>query len=105
MLFQLLLVSLNCLSITNFNKLPFFSIPILSARYSASSKKCVVNMIVFLYAFNFNRISQIYLLDTGSIAEVGSSRNIISELAIIAKPRDNFLLFPPLSFFDSIFEY
>lgn len=42
-------------------------------------------------------MSQIILLETGSIPEVGSSKNIIFELPIRAIPIDSFLLFPPLN--------
>lgn len=74
---------------------PLFIIPILSAKASASSRWCVVKMIVLFSYFKVSRISHNYLLDTESIPLVGSSKRIILEPPIRAIPKFNFLLFPP----------
>lgn len=79
--------------------LPSIKTATLSDKYSASSKNYVVNINVFPSAFSYSIISQIILLEFGSIPEVGSSRIIIYDPPMIALARLSFLLFPPLKFF------
>jgi hypothetical protein len=77
------------------NNWPLTIIPIRSAKISASSRWCVVKIIVFPSPLIFSRIYQIALLEYASIPEVGSSRKITFESPIKLIANDSFLIDPP----------
>ncbi len=73
---------------------PSTRIAILSLKLSASSISCVVNnTTLFFFILLIN--SHIYLLLTGSIPVVGSSKNITYGLFKLAIVIDNLLFIPP----------
>ena len=69
-----------------------------SHNKSASSMKCVVNMIVLPVCARFRMTSHMNLREYGSIPLVGSSRNTIDGSPINAHANDNFLFIPPDKF-------
>jgi hypothetical protein len=78
-------------------------IPILSAKISASSKWCVVKIIVLFSYLILSRILHIALLEKASIPEVGSSKNMIFAPPTNDIAKLNFLLDPPLSYETKLF--
>ncbi len=80
------------LGVPNVCNLPLLIKAILLHNISASSKWCVVKIIVFPFSYyNFLIISKISLREIGSKPAVGSSRKIIEGLPIIDIPKLNFL--------------
>lgn len=73
--------------------------PILSDNTSASSKWCVVNTMVRYSYLNSIKIYHIALLLTGSMPDVGSSKNITFDPPKIAIAKESLRLFPPDKFF------
>ena len=74
---------------------------ILSASSSASSKCCEL-MIIDLPTFNDFISSHIYLLDSTSSPDVGSSRISTVGFVTIAIANDNFLFIPPESCYTNL---
>ena len=74
-------------------KYPSKRIPILSLKHSASSKECVV-IIIILSLLYFLKICQNFLFISISIPLVGSSKIIIGELLIRVNATHNFLFCP-----------
>jgi len=81
--------------------LPFISIPILEHKHSASYIEWVVSVIAAF--LNFKLYISVFhknLFAIGSNPLDGSSKNSISGPPIKAIETHNFLLFPPLKFYD-----